>query len=122
MKRNQKTHDKPELKKYRKDLRKNLTSSEAFLWTYLQKKKLEGRKFRRQHSIHNFIVDFYCAEEKLVIELDGEYHNTPHQMEKDKKRDKTLNDMGFTVLRFENQMVFNALPSVLKEITDHFNR
>lgn len=100
MKRNQKIHDKPELKDYRKNLRKNLTSSEAFLWTYLQKKKLEGRKFRRQHSIHNFIVDFYCAEEKLVIELDGEYHNTPHQMEKDQKRDNVLNEMGFTVLRF----------------------
>ena len=63
-------HNKKELENYRKRLRKNGTSAEAFLWKYLQKRRLGGRKFRRQHSILNFIVDFYCAEEDLVIELD----------------------------------------------------
>jgi len=54
-----KIHDKPELKAHRKNLRKNLTSAEAFLWSHLQQKKLEGRKFRRQHSIENYIVDIH---------------------------------------------------------------
>lgn len=67
-----KKHDKPTLRNNRKELRQNLTSAEAFLWKHLQNKKFEGRKFRRQHSIDNFIVDFYCTSEKLIIELDGE--------------------------------------------------
>ena len=64
-------HNKIELKPYRKALRKDLTPAEAFLWKYLQNRKLEGRKFRRQHSVGNYIADFYCSSERLVIELDG---------------------------------------------------
>ncbi|MEW7289257.1 endonuclease domain-containing protein [Aquimarina sp. 2304DJ70-9] len=78
----EKTHNKPELKNHRKELRKNLTPAEAFLWKYLQNRKLEGRKFRRQHSIKNYIVDFYCAKEKLIIELDGEPHMSLNGQEK----------------------------------------
>jgi very-short-patch-repair endonuclease len=64
------------LKKARRDLRKNLTPAEATLWLMLKNKQLEGRRFRRQFSIGNFIVDFYCPSEKLVIELDGANHFT----------------------------------------------
>lgn len=115
-----KKHNNPQLKNNRKDLRQNLTSAEAFLWIYLQHKKLDGRKFRRQHSIENYIVDFYCASEKLIIELDGEAHNNPSAEERDEIRDTKLNQLGFKVLRFENQMVFQHLDSVLKEIKDNF--
>lgn len=69
---NKPIHNKKELEAYRKELRKRMTPSEAFLWKQLQKGKLKGRKFRRQHSIKNFIVDFYCPQEQLIIELDGE--------------------------------------------------
>ena len=113
-------HNKKHLKPYRKNLRKNLTSAEAFLWNYLKSKKLQNRKFRRQHSIQNYIVDFYCPQEKLAIELDGQHHLEPSGLEKDEIRDKELNDVGVTVLRFENQFVFNHLNVVLDLIKEEF--
>lgn len=115
-------HNKKYLKSFRKDLRNNGTPAETFIWKQLQKRRLKGRKFRRQHSIKNFIVDFYCPAEQLIIELDGEVHNTPKAQEKDNKRDLELEELGFTVIRFENKMVFEALPSVLKEIEDNFEQ
>ncbi|MCL6267813.1 endonuclease domain-containing protein [Flagellimonas myxillae] len=113
-------HNKRILKQYRKDLRKNLTPAEVFLWTKLQRKQLDGRKFRRQHSIDNFIVDFYCVSEKLIIELDGQVHFNAVAQEKDYFRTQHLEGLGLTVLRFENKMVFENLPSVLQEIREHF--
>jgi very-short-patch-repair endonuclease len=62
-------HNLPPLKPFRKELRNNGTSAEGYLWGFLQKSKLEGRKFRRQHSFTHFIVDFFCYEEMLAIEL-----------------------------------------------------
>jgi len=62
-------NNRPELKKFRKNLRNNSTSAEATLWTYLQKSQLDGRKFKRQHSVENYILDFYCPSEKLCVEL-----------------------------------------------------
>ncbi|WP_190809864.1 endonuclease domain-containing protein [Flagellimonas sp. S3867] len=115
-----KRHDDPNLRPYRKELRQNLTPAEAYLWKQLQNKKLEGRKFRRQHSIDRYIVDFYCASERLIIELDGEVHMNPTAEEKDLKRTKNLEGLGFTVIRFENKMVFENLRSVLQEIRSHF--
>ena len=99
-------HNDKFLKEYRKDLRSNLTPAEARLWGILKNKQLQGRKFRRQHSIDNFIVDFYCPHEKLVIELDGEVHNNILAERKDSERDIKLKNYGITVLRFENKMIF----------------
>jgi very-short-patch-repair endonuclease len=115
-------HNKKHLENFRKDLRNNSTPAESFLWKQLQNRKLDGRKFRRQHSIQNFIVDFYCAEEKLIIELDGEIHNNAAGEERDIKRTGVLESLGFTVIRFENKMVFDFLPSVLQEIKDNFRK
>ncbi len=115
-------HNRKHLEPYRKTLRNNLTPAEAFLWKQLQHKNFKGRKFRRQHSIENFIVDFYCPEEQLIIELDGDVHKNPLSEEFDKKRTKELEAFGFTVIRFENKMVFDFLPSVLKEIEDNFKK
>jgi len=108
-------HNRKYLETFRRSLRNNGTSAEAFLWKYLSKSQLEGRKFRRQHSIGNYIVDFYCPKEKLIIELDGEIHNKLEVQEKDQKRTDYLMSFGFTVIRFENKMVFDNLKSVLKE-------
>ena len=116
-----KIHDRPELKNRRKSLRKSLTPAEAFLWRHLNKRQLEGRKFRRQHSIGPYIVDFYCAKEKLIIELDGEVHNNPMAESYDIKREKYLERLGFSVIRFENKFVFEFLTQVLQEIRDNFN-
>ncbi|SHE73065.1 Very-short-patch-repair endonuclease [Arenibacter palladensis] len=116
-----KIHNRPETKTNRIQLRKSLTSAEAFLWNELKGKKLDGRKFRRQHGIGNYITDFYCAQENLIIELDGEVHNNAISNEKDDRRTAYLNGEGYTVVRFENKMVFENLPSVLQEIRDNFN-
>ena len=115
-----KIHNKKSLEPYRKKLRNQGTSAEAFLWKYLQQKKLEGRKFRRQHSILNFIVDFYCPEEKLIIELDGQGHMNLTAEEKDRKRTAMLENIGFKVIRFENKSVFENLDWVLGEIKNNF--
>ena len=105
-------HNRKYLEHFRKDIRNNGTSAEAFMWKYLQKSQLNGRKFRRQHSIGNYIVDFYCPKEKLIVELDGQYHNRPDVQEKDRIRTEYLEGLGFTVVRFENKMVFEHLSSV----------
>ncbi len=113
-------HNKKNLKDVRKELRRNMTPAEAYLWIELKESKLEGRKFRRQHSINDFIVDFYCASEQLIIELDGNVHLNPAAEDKDRRREKILEKMGLKVLRFENRMVFENLDSVLQEIKDNF--
>ncbi|SDH86515.1 endonuclease domain-containing protein [Winogradskyella thalassocola] len=116
----QNTHTKKALQEYRRALRNNLTPSEAQLWKHLKSRQLSNRKFQRQHSIGYYIVDFYCAAEKLIIELDGEIHNNPKAQEYDKKRTQYLENLGYKVIRFENKMVFDALPSVLGEIQVNF--
>ena len=98
---------------FRKQLRNELKPAEAVMWKALQKKQLEGRKFRRQHSIGNYIVDFYCPAEKLVVELDGAGHFTPEGSEQDETRDTYLNSLDINVLRFENRDVFDNLDAVL---------
>ena len=114
-------HSKQELKQLRAKLRQSLTPSEAYLWTKLKARQFHNTRFTKQHSIGYYIVDFYCAEHKLIIELDGEIHNLPEQAEKDKIRTKYLEQLGFTVLRFENKMVFDFLPSVFMAIKEHIS-
>jgi very-short-patch-repair endonuclease len=116
------THNRKYLKPYRQNLRSRLTPAEAFLWSYLKSKQLEGRKFRRQHSIENYIVDFYCPEEKIAIELDGQVHEFEMQHHKDKVRDLRLDELGIKVLRFENQFVFDQLPLVMEMIKAEFRK
>lgn len=115
------THNKKSLKEKRKQLRNNGTSAEATLWKLISNKKLEGRKFRRQHSVENYILDFYCPSEKLAIELDGERHFTEIGLKEDDKRDNRLLQLGIKVLRFENDDVFRATNAVLEKIVSHFN-
>jgi very-short-patch-repair endonuclease len=103
------------LKKNRKNLRNNLTPAEARLWTYLQNSEL-GKKFRRQHSIGFYILDFYCPSRKLGIELDGSPHNTDEGYKNDHIRGEYLKSKGIIVLRFENQEVFKNPDGVLAEI------
>ena len=110
----------PELKKYRQDLRNNLTKAEVTLWKYLKSKQLEGRKFRRQFSVGNYILDFYCVEENLAIELDGQEHYSEAGYESDLKRSNFLREQGIRVLRFENEDVFKNTEEVLGEIKKNF--
>lgn len=113
-------HNRKYLLDRRKYLRNNSTSAEATLWKSLQKNQLSGRKFRRQHSIENYIVDFYCPSEKLNVELGGAVHLDFAVQNYDYERDNRLKDLGFKVLRFENREVFENLESVLREIVKNF--
>jgi len=108
------------LKSLRRALRSSLTPAEARLWKALKGKQLDGRKFRRQQSIDRYIVDFYCPEEDIVIELDGQVHADPLRSDYDGRRQKTLESLGLTVLRFENRMVFEQLDNVLEQIRQGF--
>lgn len=118
--RKSKIYNRKELKPRRKQLRNNSTSAEATLWKHLKGKQLEGKKFRRQHSIGNYIVDFYCPSEKLVVELDGAVHFTEQGAEYDRKRTRFLNALGIRVIRFENERVFEDIEGVLRAIADCF--
>lgn len=99
-----------------KEMRNNPTPAEAALWECLKSKKL-GDKFRRQHPIDDFIVDFVSLSKKLVIEVDGEIHN--QQKEKDAERTSILNQLGYKVIRFTNDEVLANTDSVLEKIQEH---
>ncbi len=116
MKRRPPIHNLKPLTSNRKYLRKNLTPAEAYLWTQLKTLSDLNIKFRRQHSIKDYIVDFYCSKHKLIIEVDGNYHDEPEQMERDEIRDSRLASMGLTILRYENQYVFGELQHVMDDI------
>ena len=94
-------------------LRKDTTMAERVLWKKLKDRNLFNVKFRRQHPIDMFIVDFYCHEKKLVIELDGEIHGLREHKKYDISRQSSLENMGLTVIRFTNHEVFFEMDSVL---------
>lgn len=98
-----------------KRIRKEPTEAENILWQELRNNGL-GDKFRRQHLIDDFIVDFVCLSKKLVIEVDGGYHSTPEQKEYDEQRTIILNKKGFEVIRFTNEEVLQDLQNVLQKI------
>ena len=103
-------------KRVRKKLRKSARAAEAVLWTYIQDRKLLGKKFRRQSSVGPYIVDFYCPECRLIVELDGAPHFAPQAEEYEKRRTEYLRDAGLTVLRFENKAVRENIEFVLETI------
>ena len=103
------------LKEFAEENRKNPTEAESVLWNAL-KAKGAGLKFRRQHIIEDFIVDFYCNEKKLTVELDGGYHRVPKQMKSDAERTARLKELGYTELRFTNEQVLGDIDNVIKEI------
>ncbi|MCC6251516.1 MAG: DUF559 domain-containing protein, partial [Bacteroidia bacterium] len=110
----------PYLKTFRKNLRNNLTPAEAKLWTLLKGKQLENKKFRRQFSVANYILDFYCPAEHLAIELDGQGHFEASQAQYDYERDLFLNHCGIKVLRFENKWVWENPEGLLEVIKENF--
>ena len=112
---NMRIHNRKSLKDVRRYLRHSLTPAEAALWKSLQGSKIEGKKFRRQHSVGNYVLDFYCPECKLAIELDGEKHFNSIASEYDLRRNEFLSRYKVRVLRFENRAVFE-IPDMLEGI------
>ena len=106
----------PEIDAAARRLRHNLTPAEQLLSSALKGKQLNGLKFRCQHPVGRFIVDFFCPQSKLVIELDGAIHD--EQIEYDTARTEQFKIYGYRVLRFRNKEVLNNLPSVLERILE----
>jgi very-short-patch-repair endonuclease len=106
------------LYQFGRELRQELTEAEKLLWEELRNRKLNGLKFRRQHPLDKFIVDFYCNEKKLVVELDGGVHDEKINKEYDDARTAMLAGLNAIVLRFRNEEVINNMKDVLKKISD----
>ncbi|NIW14527.1 MAG: DUF559 domain-containing protein [Candidatus Thorarchaeota archaeon] len=107
------------LKTLARQLRKNMTEAESFLWQRIRRKQLKGRQFYRQKNIGNYIVDFYCPSAKVIVELDGGQHYTQEGIRRDHVRDKYLESLGFTIFRFSDREVFKNIEGVLERIFEH---
>ena len=102
-----------------KSLRQGQTKAEARLWKYVRNRKIAGKKIRRQHPVGSYIVDFYCHECLLVIEVDGFVHLVDDNPQYDAEREKQLENLGLRVIRFTNDQVLCNLELVLLEIRKH---
>ena len=109
------------LKEFALSHRKESPIAETILWDKLRNKK-EGYKFRRQHIIGQFIADFVCLEKGLIIEVDGNYHQLPEMKFSDQERTRALKELGFDVLRFNNDEIIYNSESVLKQILSHLSK
>lgn len=99
-----------------RQLRQEQTASEAILWERLRDRRLAGYKLRRQHPLGRFVVDFYCAEKRLVVELDGPVHDQQH--ERDATREAALRVQGYQLIRFTNAEINSDLASVCQRIIE----
>ncbi len=109
------------LKDKAKEMRNRPTEAEKMLWNVLSNKGIDNYKFRRQHIIGEYIVDFVCLEKRLIIEVDGSIHNQPEQIEHDKKRTEWLESKGFRIVRYSNRQIvndiLNSAESIRKELS-----
>lgn len=103
---------------FAKENRKNATVAEDKLWQEVRNRKIDGFKFRRQHPIAGFIPDFVCLEKKLIVEIDGEYHDKEQQVKFDSARTEWLNENDYSLLRFSNKEVLEQISSVLEKIKE----
>lgn len=99
-----------------RELRNSMTDAERQLWSRLSKKQFHGYIFRRQHPIDIYIVDFYCHDLKLVVEVDGNIHDTPENRAHDKGRSAELEKFGLKIIRFRNDEVLANMEYVLEKL------
>lgn len=109
----------PRLKEFARELRNNSTKTEIFMWLKLKGKQMYGYDFHRQKPIDNYILDFFCHELMLGIEIDGYSHELIEVIEKDTIKTTRMNQLGITVLRFSDEQVLNDMENVLRAI-EHF--
>jgi very-short-patch-repair endonuclease len=100
-------------------LRATPTNAERILWRALRGRRFAGRKFRRQHPIDRYVVDFICIAKRLIIEIDGATHSTTGEMARDANRTRVLETLGFQVIRVSNIDVYKNLEGVLEMIAEH---
>jgi very-short-patch-repair endonuclease len=116
MKKRPRAHNRKFSLTRRRELRSNLTRAEALLWLNLKNSSLDGKKFRRQHGIGPYIVDFYCPECRVIVELDGAVHEDVLRQERDVLRTEFLESRGLRIVRFENKAVIEDVEMVLETI------
>ena len=109
-------HNRPTGKPRRKNLRNAGTAAEAVLWKCRQRRQILGRKFRRQHGTGPYIVDFYCPDSRVIVELDGAAHYSPVENEYEQRRTAYLQSLGLTIVRFENREIADDLEAVVEMI------
>ncbi|MCX6248136.1 MAG: endonuclease domain-containing protein [Bacteroidetes bacterium] len=107
----------PEVLRIAGELKHSMTPSEKLLWEQLRRRNVKGYRFRRQHAVKDFIVDFFCYEAMLAIEVDREVHDERGQNERDIERTTILNQLGIKVLRFRNSQIENNIEEVLHIIS-----
>jgi very-short-patch-repair endonuclease len=110
-----------ELVRRARELRSNMTRAEIILWSRLRSKKVNGYKFRRQQPIFDYIVDFYCNELKLIIEVDGEIHSLNEKPKYDLKRDNILKINGYHIIRLSNLEVETEINSAINKIISNIS-
>ena len=110
------SHNEASQKQLRQSLRNNATSAEAILWRALKGKQVDGLKFRRQFGVGPYVLDFYCPELRLGIELDGGVHQTSYTHEYDEMRTRFLKENRIRVLRFDNEVVYNNIQGIIEAI------
>ncbi|MBT3802954.1 MAG: DUF559 domain-containing protein [Bacteroidetes bacterium] len=106
----------PRLKQLARNLRNNSTQSEIRLWGYLKGKQIMGYDFHRQKPTDNYILDFFCNELMLGIELDGYSHHFEEVLVKDERKEKRMNELGIKVIRFEDEEVMRDIDNVIRSI------
>jgi len=106
----------PEIKHRARILRDRMTKEESLLWGLLRNNQLLGMKFRRQHPINSYIVDFYCHSAKLVIEVDGDSHSKKEQIIHDEIRTQIIEEFGIKVLRFSNYEILSCAHDVFRTL------
>ena len=109
----------PKLKVLARKLRNNSTYAEVLLWNQLKNKKLKGYDFHRQKPILNYILDFFCHELYLAIEVDGITHDAENQQVKDKARQSEIEALGITFLRFDDMDIKTQMDGVISEILNY---
>ena len=105
-----------------RELRRNETEAETILWEALRSRQLKGIRFRRQHPVGHYVLDFFCVKYQLGIEVDGGIHNQPDQAVYDSERTAYLEEHGIRILRFRNEEIMQDLPGLLQGILENLSR
>jgi very-short-patch-repair endonuclease len=113
-----KIYNKASEKEKRRLLRKNMSKAEVIMWSRLKQKQILGYKFRRQYSAGSYVIDFFCPELKLVIEIDGTIHFKGRAEYYDRNRQESIEQLGIGFLRFSNMEVYKNLDGVLEVIVN----
>jgi len=107
---------------YRRELRHNTTPAEKIFWSKVANRTFQNLKFRKQHGIGPFVVDFYCPEKKIIVEIDGDSHATDTGIENDQERAKYLAGLGYKIVRYQNSDVLNNIDGVFEDLSGRLSQ